>query len=65
MENRFVVTPKDKVYGCYRIKDMTEDKYISLNGETVFKTKCLDKAVETRMRLEQYIEYKENQTEDK
>lgn len=64
MENRFVVTPKDKVHGCYRIKDMTEDKYISLNGETVFKTKCLDKAVETRMRLEQYIEYKENLSND-
>lgn len=64
MENRFVITPKDVVYGCYRIKDMTEDKFISLNGEEVFKTKCIDKAVETRMRLEQYIEYKENLNND-
>ena len=54
MKERFEVLPKDKVTGCYRIRDHHENAIVSING-TVFRTKCFDKAVSTVMRLEEHV----------
>lgn len=60
MKQTFKVLPKDKVYGCYSIQEETSGQLVGFHGK-VFRTKCLDKAVETRMRLEELVKLKEKE----
>ena len=45
MKQEFIILPKDKVTGCYRIKEVNNNALVSFHGK-VFRTKCFHKALE-------------------
>lgn len=64
MKQEFIILPKDKVTGCYRIKETLNNTLVALNGK-IFRTKCLDKAVLKQIQLEEYVKLKEKEESEK
>lgn len=64
MKQEFIILPKDKVTGCYRIKETLNNTLVAFNGK-IFRTKCLDKAVLKQIQLEEYVKLKEKEESEK
>ena len=64
MKQEFIILPKDKVTGCYRIKETLNNTLVAFNNK-VFRTKCLDKAIKKQLLLEEYVKLKEKEESEK
>ena len=49
MKQEFIILPKDKVTGCYRIKETLNNTLVALNGK-IFRTKCLRLTTNSRIK---------------
>lgn len=60
MEKRFKIVPKTKAFNFYRIMDTKENKFVSFNNKTIFRTSSYMVALEMMEDTERLVKLKEN-----
>ncbi len=59
MEKRFKIVPKTKSFNFYRIMDTKENKFVSFNNKTIFRTSSYEVAVQMMEDVERLVNLKE------
>lgn len=59
MEKRFKIVPKTKAFNFYRIMDTKENKFVSFNNKTIFRTSSYAVAVQIMEDVERLVNLKE------